>query len=708
MRRLRRRPCSAPTWGALATLAIGSASADAPAPPDTSGWKCAQCPFLQGAEAQVEAGVEYASGANASYGRYTGLDRSGAYVDAGSSGQFRRADGTYVNFDLENLGLPSREGYANAGQEGRYDLRISYDGQPSRLYDTAVTPFQGAGSGLLELPANWVSAGSTAGMTQLRSNLSPIDLGYDRSTVSVLGKLFAGPSWTLFGEFERQEKDGTDLTSASFLTQAVQLPQPIDYVTNSIDAGAAWSGRRASLRFTYTGSWFEDGSDSLTFANPYLPIVPGSTQGQLAQPPGNNLQQLAASGNLQLPWFATTLSYTASLGRLLQNQAFLPISTLPGSGLPAPGSLNGDVHLSHYALGLASRPLSKLSIHGNATYDGRDDETTPITVDYIVTDTFPGGTAVTPRYSEDRVRLDGGADYALLHWVRLGIGGEYQNTHYGPGQVLTFLQDIRSWGRASIIPLDSLTFTLKGGDGLRKTSSYDTAALPPGENPLVRDSNFAPREQVFYSLTAAWSPTATLTWSLEGYFADDDYPLSPLGLRSEHERRISSTLAWTPRDSLSLYLDGGYQSLYDLQYGYVGPAAAPWQIEDAERFWNAGVGGKWVASQRWTLSLHGLHAPSYGTTDSALGGLAQSFPQNWSQLDSFHFTATYSRNAALQINIRYNFEKYDMNDWALDGIAPATVPNLLGMGLQPYHHNVSLFALTVRYQLAPAASSAPK
>jgi cytochrome bd-I ubiquinol oxidase subunit X len=45
----------------------------------------------------------------------------------------------------------------------------------------------------------------------------------------------------------------------------------------------------------------------------------------------------------------------------------------------------------------------------------------------------------------------------------------------------------------------------KGGDGLRKTSSFDAAALPPGENPLIRDSNFAPREQVFYSLTGAFT-----------------------------------------------------------------------------------------------------------------------------------------------------------------------------------------------------------
>ena len=64
---------------------------------------------------------------------------------------------------------------------------------------------------------------------------------------------------------------------------------------------------------------------------------------------------------------------------------------------------------------------------GNATYDGRDDTTRPLSIAYIVTDTFPGGTVVTPRYREDRVRLDGGADYSLADWIRVGVGGKFMD-----------------------------------------------------------------------------------------------------------------------------------------------------------------------------------------------------------------------------------------------------------------------------------------
>jgi MtrB/PioB family decaheme-associated outer membrane protein len=700
--RVRRAPYA---LGLAAAIGVSAAAADQPpagtsdtaaAAIDTSDWKCTQCPFLQGSVGEVEAGALYADGANASYGRYTGINHSGAYADAGVSGQLRTEDGSYADYDLERLGLASRQGYVDGGREGRYDLRVSYDGQPTRRYDTAVTPFRANGDNL-GLPAGWVTAGATSGMTGLGANLAPVDIGYDRRTVALLGRFFASPAWTIFGEFRRQEKIGSNLTSASFLTQAVQLVQPIDYVTNSFEAGAAWSGRRSSFRLSYTGSWFQDNSEALNFDDPYLAIVPGSITGRISVPPGNTLQQVSAAGNLQLPWFSTVLDYAASLGRLRQNDTFLPVSTL-SAAQAVPDSLDGNVHLSHYALGLASRPWPKLSVRGNAAYDGRDDATRPLDVAYIVSDTFPGGTVVTPRYREDRVRLDGGADYSLAHWIRVGVGGKFMDNHYGPGQVFTNTQETQSWGRATITPIAPLRFTLKFGNGLRKASSFNAAALPPDENPLIRAYDYAPRDRVFSNLTGSWTATSTLTWTVEGFLAKDDYRSSPLGLQSAHERRASTTLAWTPRETLSAYIDAGYQRLFNLQAGNTGLATAPWSATDTERFWNAGVGGRWVPQERWTITVDYLLAPSYGDIDTVAGAVPQAFPQNWTKLDTTRLVVSYRWTAAMQIDFRYTRETYNSNDWALGGVGPSTVSNLLALGIPPYRDNVNLFGLTIRYQ----------
>jgi MtrB/PioB family decaheme-associated outer membrane protein len=692
---------------ALPAVLAGMAAWADPPTADTSAWKCEMCPFMQGYAAEAEAGVIGASGANATFGRYTGIDHNGAYADVSASGQYRSQDGTFASYDLVNLGLDSREGSVTGGREGRYDVRLSYDGQPNRLYDTGETPFRGGGSNLA-LPSGWVAGASTGAMSTLNASLAPVDIGSDRRTVALLARYFATPSWTLFGEFRHQEHDGTTLTGASFLTQASQLPQPFDYVTDSFEAGAAWAGPKASLRLSYLGSWFTDNNDFTTFENPYLPIVPGSTQGQIGTPPGNDLQQVSLTGNVRLPW-QSTLTFAASLGSLKQNSAFLPDSTLPGSVAPTPGSLDGDVHLSHYALGLGSRPLPKLSLRGNAAYDGRDDKTSALSVPYVVTDTIPGADTVTPRYSEDKVHLDGGADYALVHWMKIGVGGKFDNIHYGPGQVVTWTQDAQSWGVATFIPSDALSFTLKGGNALRKVSSFDAAALPPGENPLIRMYNYAPRDRVFYSLTGAWNVTDKLTWSLEGAVDKDDYRNSPLGLQAVHEQRGSTALTWTPTDTLSAFIDGGYQRLSNLQSGSTGSTVLPpWLAQDSQRFWNLSLGGRWVPQERWTLSLDYLLAPSYDNTETTAAGVAQAFPENWTKLNIARLDAAYRWTSALQVHFRYTYETYNSSDWWLNGVGPQTLPNLLALGINPQQDHVNLFALTVRYQFGRNDAAASK
>jgi hypothetical protein len=88
----------------------------------------------------------------------------------------------------------------------------------------------------------------TAGMSALNSSLAPVNIGYDRRTFALTGQFLPVPGLDAVRRIPPPGKNGTDLTSASFLTEALQLPQPIDYITNSFDAGAAWAGSRASLR----------------------------------------------------------------------------------------------------------------------------------------------------------------------------------------------------------------------------------------------------------------------------------------------------------------------------------------------------------------------------------------------------------------------------------------------------------------------------
>jgi hypothetical protein len=214
---------------------------------------------------------------------------------------------------------------------------------------------------------------------------------------------------------------------------------------------------------------------------------------------------------------------------------------------------------------------------------------------------------------------------------------------------------------------------------------------------------------VFSTFTGAWSITAAITWSIEESLSKDDYRSSPLGLENTHEQRVSSTLTWSPKDTLSAYLDAGYERLTNLQNGSTGDNTTPWLAGDTDRFWNVGVGGRWVPQARWTVTLDYLLAPSYDNNDSIVGGIQQAFPQNWTKLDSTRLGVGYQWTAATQIHFRYTREQYQSSDWSLNGVGPSTIPNDLAFGVQPYRDSVNVFSLTVRYQFgrdtAPAHSA---
>ena len=272
-------------------------AATAPADPpsaDTSDWKCTQCPFLQGYTAEAKSAAPGASGANATFGRYTGIDHERCLCGCLGVRRLSQAQTAPMRTTSSSTsGSPRGRAMSRAAAKARYDLRVSYDGQPNAALRHRSHPVQ----------SRWLESRATGPLdpggqhrphdrcsTESRTRRYRVQSAAPSRCSLAISRVPAGP---LFGEFRHQEHDGTGLTSASFLTEAVQLPQPFDYVTNSFEAGAAvGTGRKASFRFSYLGSWFDDNYDSITFANPYLPIVPGSTQGQLATPPGNTLQQI--------------------------------------------------------------------------------------------------------------------------------------------------------------------------------------------------------------------------------------------------------------------------------------------------------------------------------------------------------------------------------------------------------------------------------
>ncbi len=146
-----------PALFVFASASADPAAADAGAS-DPSDWKCTLCPFLQGVETTTEAGVQYANGANATFGRYTGIDHSGPYADVSGSGQARSDDGAYLNYESGEIGsrLARRICRGRPRRQLRSARQLRWPADASLRYGSE--PFQANGTNL-GLPAGWVAAG---------------------------------------------------------------------------------------------------------------------------------------------------------------------------------------------------------------------------------------------------------------------------------------------------------------------------------------------------------------------------------------------------------------------------------------------------------------------------------------------------------------------------------------------------------------------
>jgi MtrB/PioB family decaheme-associated outer membrane protein len=678
-------------------LASPALAADA-SKPDTSAWKCETCPFFQG----YEAGALYADGANASFGRYTGIDEEQAYVDLAAVGDWRTEAGTFASYSLQDLGLDSRSGRATIGREGRYDVSLYYDGLPYRRFDETVTPYSGFAN--LTLPGNWVRAGNTGGMTRLAASLGDRDVGWERETYGIDARYLIGSKWSVFANYQRQDKSGTGIIYGSFLTQAVQLPEPIDWVDETFELGTAWNTARGSARLSLSGSLFRNLNTALTFQNPYTPLIPSAGTGRLALAPDNTATQAALTGNFRL-FGDAMLTYGFSIGKLEQDDALLPVSTAPNALAPRE-TLDGEVDLRHGDLGLAFSPLAGLSLRGTARYDERDDKTPPLSLTYVVTDSFLGTPETTPRYDYERTRFEGTADYALYSWLRVGGGLQWDRIDREQQEIDRTTED-GGFLRARLTPFGTFALTVKAGQFHREADGFDPSLRSPTENPLLRKYNLANRDRWLYEAIGSFAATDAITVSLQARRTDDAYRRSPLGLVDGSSFHVGGNVGWAATDALTLYADAGFQKYDSKLLGQARPAGPAWEARNEDEFTSVAVGGRWAVSERLSLTADAVMADARGETQLITGAI-DDYPNVKSRLNSLRLGAGYQVTPALAVGVRLAYESFDEDNWMFDGVGPASSPQLLAMGALADSHDVALIALNFTYRFGEVVAPPAK
>ena len=691
------------TAAAAALLAPAAAMAQV----DTSDWNCEYCPFEDGYRADYGVGGSYVNEDAARFGNGTGLDEKGAYADLDGEGRLLNEGGTEVTWYAEDLGLDSRVFEFGVGKPGKFGLEVGYSELPYRRFGDTVTPFSGGGN-TLSLPAGWVRGNNTGGMTELSSALASVPIETDRTTFDFGADLRALRNFRFYADYRRQEREGTGIMSGPFFSQASYLPRPIDDYTDRLDAGINWTGDSFTFALAYYGSFYRNELDSLSWDNPFTSF-PGADMGQLAVEPDNDFHQISFSGAFGMQAWDTVLAFSIASGRGEQNAALLPYTINPT--IPAPliqlAGIDGKVDTTNYALTLTTRPLDRLNVKLSYRYDERDNGTPVNLWERVITDAVESGD-VEPNipYSFERSRLSLSGNFRLLDSVVISGGYDRNDIDRDFQEVASQTEDT-GWGKLRWRPTPNLEAVFKGGSSRREVDDYDTGVgLVFGQNPLMRKYNLAHRERDFAEVVLSASLIDTpISIGMTYLWAEDDYSKSELGMLEGSEDRLTVDFNWAVSESSSLYLTAGSEALESLQRGSETFGGPDWEAAHDDDFTHYG-GGFRIAGIGEKVDLMFDYTRSDGETEILVTGpvvAAAPLPELESTMDSLRFTLSYNVSQRMAIDVNALWERFEAEDWGLEGVAPDTISSVLTMGANPYDYDVWVFGIGFRYSVGGTA-----
>jgi len=369
--------------------------------------------------------------------------------------------------------------------------------------------------------------------------------------------------------------------------------------------------------------------------------------------------------------------------------------------LPAQ-SLDGKVDTFNAAIKLTATPMQGLRVTGSYDRDSRDNDTPVRSYPMVTTDMTVGTTPRTNTpfsFTLDRFKLIGDYGGGLPGNARITGGAEYDMRERTYQEVVT-TREMTLWGKVTAQPTEKLSTWLKLAHSWRDNSVYGTSVwFNYPENPLLRKFYLADRRRNAIEGRLDYAISETISFGLSADYADDDYEDSTVGLTSARNANVALELlaAFTERTQGRAYFQT--QQIRSKQNGSEAFAGPDWTGRQKDKFDVLGIGVKHTAiPNKFDIGadLTVSRSRSDVAVDNILG--AAPFPTAETRLDTFKLYGTYVLKDNMAITGSYQYERYDSQDWRFDGIGPATVFNLMALGVQPPNYSLSVFRVALQYR----------
>jgi len=514
------------------------------------------------------------------FGEYTGLNESGAYVNGGFG--IRGGDG----YGSENgtrrwelwgtdLGLTSRSAGGSVGDQGRWNLGLSFDQLTHYTSDSYQTPYSGnMGGNNFSLPSFGLVANTRAMSAAQVSQFQTMKISNDRQNTSLTGGYFIDRRWNIKVDFNHLEQSGAKLMA--FGSSAVGgaagerisiLPMPQNYTTDTATAALNWVGDKGHATASYFGSFFRDKYNGVTFQTWQTATA---TQ-TMSTAPSNSLHQLNLTGGYALSK-RTKLAGGVSYGYNSQNSTYAYDTSDMVTASPT-SSLNGSIRTTHADLKLTDQTTRDVALSAGLKYDHRDNRTSSNIYNFRSID--GGNIANYPNapLSIRKTQAELAGDYRLSAGQKVRLAYNHDDTRrwcndyatgggtpaYAPGTNCVTVPRTKE---------DKIgaAYRLRASDGISLNAGYsysdrksdrDLEARPPM---IGRDGNPT-------AATIAAAPPGTT-----GLNGGEFIGFNPFFEASRKQHMLKAGTNWEPIDPLSLgfsarYTHDGYGTTYGMQRG---------------------------------------------------------------------------------------------------------------------------------------------
>ena len=628
----------------------------------------------------------------------------------------------YINLSVARIRQRDARYAVSAGDYGKFKVDFMWDKTPHRfsssartLYVNAPPPAAAPGvyqgsiyyyslSDLIQtnLEAQPTYVGAKALLSNYLSGAHDIDLGMQRNkgTLSLAFTPSVPLSFTV--DASRETRKGNRAIGSSFgLNNAVETPEPIDFITTDVNAKIEYAKNRGMIQVGYAISLFENDHHALIWDNIYritdrtyagaYSSGDATSRGQMALWPSNNAQRFFANGAYKILKH-TKITGSFSYGTFNQDEKLLPFTINTALANPIPGSTfnalqapratsKAKANITSFDLSLNSRLLKSVYLNaGFRYYDFGNKMEALETPGFAVADqVFTIEEETIHPYSFKRTKAFADLSWNLTRGTSLKVSYDYstmERLHETGGSEENKSHENTFKVSLDSAPSDWLLLRASYLNGRRKWSLDGTEVI---YSPVINFKRYyeANRNREAVNLLVGLSLVKNLDLQLSYMLGNDHYPTSSYGLKAADFWMASADLSYALSQNISVYgfytreLHKGKQASRQSGAIYSADTNDDWTATLKDNVDTVGAGSKIVlVKEKLDLDLSYSFSQVKGTSNffsppgGAILGNAVNFTKGLDttkiQTARCQFLWKFMRN--LSIAFSYWYEQYDLND----------------------------------------------